>query len=250
MLTHLIIMKSKNRKNKNNALAGVILVFFLLLGIISSLILINQKQDNRQQAAFNGGAIISFKKIAPAPKNTLVSVPIYLNTQEIEIDSLDLKINVTGEVSNLGIKINQKMPVKKIAEKIDDKNILLSLSSSQANTGWSTSQNTELATVTFTKEKDGEVWLSFDQKETSAQSSATDENVITIGDDVSIKVGTIVPTEVKQIQKEIIANDDKKIDRVNNNLLVGTITSSFIAVAMTMLYILKGKKKKELPLAY
>lgn len=243
-------MKSKSRRNKSKVLAGIILVFFLLIGIISSLVLINQKQDNRQQAAFNGGVIISFKKIAPAPKNTLVSVPIYLNTQDIEINSLDLKINVTGEVSNLGIKTNQKMPIKKTAEKVEGKSIVLSLSSSQANAGWSTSENTELATVTFTKEKDGEVWLSFDQKETLAQSSATDENVITTGDDVSIRVGSIAPAEVKQIQKEIITDDNEKIVSINDNLLVGTIASSFIAVIMAMLYILKSKKKKELPLAY
>lgn len=243
-------MKSKSRRNKSKVLAGIILVFFLLIGIISSLILINQKQDNRQQAAFNGGVIISFKKIAPAPKNVLVSVPIYLNTQDIEINSLNLKVNVTGEVSNLGIKINQEMPIKKIAEKVEGKSILLSLSGSQANTGWSTSENMEFAIVTFTKEKDGEVWLSFDQKETLAQSSATDENVITTGDDVSIKIGTIAPAEVKQIQKEIIVDDNKEIVSINNNLLVGTIASSFIAVIMAMLYLLKSKKKKEFPLAY
>lgn len=241
-------MKSRNRRNKNKILLGITLTLFLLIGVLSSLILISQKQDNRQQASFTGGALLNFKKVSHAEKNSLVSVPVYLNTQDIELNSLNLKINVTGEIKNLGVKIGNQISVKKVAETVEDKSISLSFTETEIDKGWSTNEDVELLSITFLKSDDGEVWLSFDQKETMAKSSATAGNAITIGDDIVIKIGTIAPTEVKQIQKETAAEDDKKnskTDRIDNNLLIAMIIGSFLAAATIALNISKNHSRHE-----
>jgi flagellar basal body-associated protein FliL len=235
------VISKNNRNIKNKILLGIVLVLFLLIGVMSSLILMSQKQDNRQQASVAGGALISFKNIAPSQKNAIVSVPVYLNTQDIELNSLNLKINITGEVKNLGVKVGNKIPVKKVSEKIDSKNISLSLAESEIGKGWSTNQDVELITLTFMKSDDGEIWLSFDPKETLAKSSASDENVITTGNDVAIKIGTIAPTEVKQIQKETVITATKKSSEINNNLLVLMIVGSFFSVGIIFLFMLKNQ---------
>ena len=239
------IVFKKNSRNKNKILLGLVLVLFLLIGVLSSLILINQKQDNRQQASFSGGALLNFQKIPHVAKNAIVSVPIYLNTQDIELESLDLKVNVTGEVKNLAVKIGREIPVKKIAEKIEPKSISLSLAGVEPNKGWSTNQNIEIVTITFLKSEDGEVWLSFDPKQTKAKSSASDENVITVGNDIAIKVGDIKPAEVERFpdQKVAMNTEANKNNQINDNLLIGLIIGSFLITALILLYLLKNSLK-------
>ena len=67
---------------------------FLLIGFTSALILINQKQDNRNQAFFARGVLLNFKENNSFAKTGPVSIPVYLNIQGIDINSLQLKIAI------------------------------------------------------------------------------------------------------------------------------------------------------------
>ncbi|AKM81627.1 MAG: hypothetical protein UT13_C0001G0667 [Candidatus Pacebacteria bacterium GW2011_GWF2_38_9] len=237
--------KFKSR-NRNKFLAGIAMVILLFLGFVSSIILINQRHDDRSQASFTGGALINFKKVGPFPKNTLVSVPVYLDTQNIDLNLLNLKINIVGEVESLGIKINSKLPIKKVDEKIEDKSVFISLTELEPDQGWNTNQDTELLKLNFIYDGDGEIGLSFDQKETIAKSAASDENIITLGENTNIRIGNITPAEVAPVQTEVISKTtDKKNNDINNNLLIGIITSSFLAFFMTTLYISRNQKREK-----
>jgi len=221
--------KFKSR-NRNKFLAGIAMVILLFLGFVSSIILINQRHDDRSQASFTGGALINFKKVGPFPKNTL----------------LNLKINIVGEVESLGIKINSKLPIKKVDEKIEDKSVFISLTELEPDQGWNTNQDTELLKLNFIYDGDGEIGLSFDQKETIAKSAASDENIITLGENTNIRIGNITPAEVAPVQTEVISKTtDKKNNDINNNLLIGIITSSFLAFFMTTLYISRNQKREK-----
>ena len=244
----------RNKKNnKNKFLAKIALVLLLLVGFISSLFLINQKQDNRQQASSGeGGALITFKEINAFPKNSSVSVPVYLNTQGIGINFLQLKINVNGNIKNPNIKINQKIPIEIIEKKIENNKIYLSLKSHEAEDGFSTQENTELFSINFTQETDGATTLNFDQKETIARSEASDENVITIGNDAVVRVGTILPIAVENVSNKTTVNlptkqieiDKNQKNHIDNNLLIGISISSSLTAIIAILYIINTQKRE------
>ena len=242
------------KKSTNKFLAKVALALLLLAGFLSSLFLINQKQDNRQQASYDkGGALITFKEVSAFPKNSLISVPVYLNTQGIGINFLQLKINVNGNIKNPNIKINQKIPVEITEKKIENNKIYLSLKSREAEDGFSTYENTELFSINFTQETDGATTLNFDQKETIAQSEASDENVITIGNSAIIRVGTILPVEVENVSnKTVTIAPTKQIEvnknqntHLNNNLLIGISISSSLAAIIAIIYIMNMQKREK-----
>lgn len=248
----------RNKKhNKNKFLAKIALALLLLTGFLSSLFLINQKQDNRQQASYNkGGAIITFKEVSTFPKNSPISIPVYLNTQGIDINSLQLKININGNIKKPNIKINQKIPIEIIGEKIENNKIYLSLKSRETENGFSTYENTELFSINFTQETDGATTLNFDQKETTAKSEASDENVITIGNTAIVRVGTILPTEVENISNSTIVNEStrqmsantnqkNKNSYINNNLLIGISISSSLSAIIAVFYILSVQKREK-----
>lgn len=227
----------------------------LLTGFLSSLFLLNQRQDNRQQASYNkGGVLITFKEVSSFPKNSTISVPVYLNTQGIDVNSLQLKININGNIEEPNIKINQKIPIEIIEEKIENNKIYLSLKSREMENGFSTYENTELLFIRFIQETDGATTLSFDQKETVARSEASDENVITIGNSAIVRVGTILPTEVENISNTAIVNESTKQTSANtvqeskniyidNNLLMGISISSFLTAVLAIFYILGAQKR-------
>lgn len=245
------------RNNKNKFLAKVALILLLISGFSSSLFLINQKQDTRQQASYNnGGVLITFKEISSFPKNSTVSVPVYLNTQGIGVNFLQLKININGNIKNPNIKINQKIPVEIIEEKIVNNKIYLLLKSRETEDGFSTYENTELLFINFIQETDGATTLNFDQKETIARSEASDENVITIGNDAVVRVGTILPTEVENISNTAVVNESTKQININktpenkntyvdNRLLIGISISSSLAAIIAVFYILSMQKREK-----
>lgn len=258
-MEHLLTMKNKKNpyiyKNskKNRFLAKIALVLLLSLGFMSSLFLINQKQDNRQQASYNkGGVLITFKEVSTFPKNSLVSIPVYLNTQGININFLQLKININGNIKNPNIKINNKTSIKITDQKIENNQIYISLKSQEEKDGFSTYDNTELFSINFTQETDGTTTLNFDQKGTLAQTEASDENVITIGHNAIVRVGTILPIEVESISNKTIANNpEKQVDLaknqknyIDNKILIAVSISSSLVAIVAIFYILNTEKKE------
>jgi hypothetical protein len=188
------------------------------------------------------------------PKDSLVAVPVYLNTQGKELNSLQLKIDVTGEIKDLSVTIGSKMPVQEITKKVDEKSIFVSLTSLELGKSWSTKENVELLKVSFKHAGDGEVKLSFDQKETLAGSIDNDKNVLTVGENLMVKIGTVLPVEATQVQEEatpsvnqdatIVVAEEKVVSKkINNNLLIGLIAGSFVAALIFLIYILKNQKK-------
>lgn len=237
-------MKNKRSNKKNILLAKFALILFLLIGFASALILINQKQDNRNQAFFAGGVLLNFKENNSFAKTGPISIPVYLNTQGIDVNSLQLKIAISGKVKDPTIKLNSKIPVKKVEEKIEGNNLYISLVGQNEGESWNTYESTELLSVNFNQLQTGETFLSFDRKATVAKSEASDENILSLGNDVVVKIGEIKPIEVKQIEnKTNVAQETSKVEKINQGLLVGTIISSSLAIVMTILYLLKSQRK-------
>jgi hypothetical protein len=198
--------------------------------------------------------MLNFEKVEQLPKDSLVAVPVYLNTQGKELNSLQLKIDVTGEIKDLSVTIGSKMPVQEITKKVDEKSIFVSLTSLELGKSWSTKENVELLKVSFKHAGDGEVKLSFDQKETLAGSIDNDKNVLTVGENLMVKIGTVLPVEATQVQEEatpsvnqdatIVVAEEKVVSKkINNNLLIGLIAGSFVAALIFLIYILKNQKK-------
>lgn len=197
-------------------------------------------------------AMLNFEKVEQLPKDSLVAVPVYLNTKGVEINSLQLKVDVTGEVEDLSVEISSKMPVQEISKKAEDKSIFVSLTSLELGKSWSTNEDVELLKISFKHTGEGEVKLSFDKKETLAGSTDNDKNVLTIGEDLMVKVGTIVPVETKQTEEEASpsvsqapAEVEEKVapKKINNNLLIVVMASSFVAAIVFLIYIFKNQKK-------
>jgi len=198
--------------------------------------------------------MLNFEKVEQLPKDNLVSIPVYLNTQGKELNSLQLKIDITGEVEELSINIGSKIPVQEITKKVEGKSLFVSLTSLELGKGWSTKEDVELLTIVFKHNGEGEVKLSFDKKETLAGSITSDGNVLTSGEDLLVKIGTIKPVETKEVQKEAspsveqkaVETDKQVFVKTNNNLLIGVIIGSFTIALIFLIYtiyILKNQKK-------
>lgn len=204
--------------------------------------------------AANSEAMLNFEKVELLPKDSLVAIPVYLNTQEKELNSLQLKVDVIGEIKDLGVTISSEMPVQEITKQIVGKSIFVSLTSLELGKSWSTKEDIELLKISFQHVGEGEVGLSFDKKETLAGSNESDENVLTIGENLTVKIGEIVPVVNEQIEEEIepsVAQNTGENEQVNteafvktnNNLLIGLIIVSFTIAAALLVYILKNQKK-------
>lgn len=223
----------------------------LLIGLFTLLCFVALKSS---VFAADSKAMLNFERVELLPKDSLVAVPIYLNTQGKELNSLQLKVDVNGEIKDLGVTIGSEMPVQEITKQITDKSIFVSLTSLELGKGWSTTEDVELLKISFQHVGEGEVGLSFDKKETLAGSNESDENVLTMGEDLTVKIGEIVPIMEKQIEEEIDpsisqakmenepANEEAFV-KTNNNLLIGLIAGSFAIVIALLIYILKNQKK-------
>lgn len=221
----------------------------LLIGLFTLLCLVSLKSPvNAAEAMLN------FEKVEQLPKDSLVAVPVYLNTQGLELNSLQLKIDVTGGIKDLSVEISSEMPVQEISKKVDAKSIFISLTSLELGKGWSTKENVELLKVSFKHAGEGEVKLSFDKKETLAGSVDSDQNVLTIGESLMVKIGTIIPVEViteqtdeeatpsiSQVPAEV--EEETVPKKINNNLLIGLMIGSFVAAILFLIYIFKNQKK-------
>ncbi len=223
----------------------------LLIGLFTLLCLTSLKSPIM---AAEPAAMLNFEKVEQLPKDSLVAVPVYLNTQGLEVNSLQLKIDVTGEIKDLSVAISSKMPVQEISKKVEGNSIFISLTSLELGKGWSTKENIELLKVSFKHAGDGEVKLSFDKKETLAGSVDSDQNVLTIGESLMVKIGTIIPVEAitEQTEEEAtpsISQVPAEVEeaavpkKINNNLLIGLMIGSFVAALLFLIYILKNQKK-------
>lgn len=223
----------------------------ILIGLFALLCLTSLKG---QVTAAEQEAMLNFEKVEQLPKDSLVAVPVYLNTKGKEINSLQLKIDTTGEIKDLSVTIGSKMPVQEISKKVEGKSIFVSLTGLELGKSWSTKEDTELLKISFKHAGEGEVKLSFDKKETLAGSADSDQNVLTIGENIMVKIGTIAPVEVKaeQIEEKVtptVSEAPAKIEeeaapkKINNNLLIGLMIGSFVAALLFLIYIFKNQKK-------
>lgn len=224
---------------------------FIVLLILFTLFL----SKNLVFASENSGPIISFDKIDKLPKDKLVTVPVYLNTNGKELDSLQLEINVVGKVKDLDAKIGSVIPVQEIKKEITDNNIFVSLTSLDPEKKWSTNENIEILNITFIHQGDGEITFSFNAEETVATTSDSENNELATGEDLLVKIGDILPTE-KELTEEILpieesdsltsVIEEKQQEEAiapNNKLLIGIIAFSLLAVVLILTYILKSSSK-------
>lgn len=204
-------------------------------------------------AQTNDQPIVSFEQVEQLPKDTGVKIPVLINTQGKSLDSLQLRINIEGEVENLDLQIGTSIPVQEIAQEINDKSLFVSLTSIDLGKSWSTNEDTELLTISFTHTGDGMVTLSFDEKETLAATIDSENNVLSVGKALTVKIGEVVPQEEvvtettpSVTQQELPAQQEETSpNQLNNNLLIGLIAASFVAAAITLVYILKGGTKNK-----
>lgn len=219
-------------------------IFTLLLMISTSKSVFAQTNDQ---------PIVSFEQVEQLPKDTAVKIPVLINTQGKSLDSLQLRINIEGEVENLGLQIGTSIPVQEIAQEINDKSLFVSLTSIDLGKSWSTKEDTELLAISFTHTGSGMVTLSFDEKETLAATIDSENNVLSIGEALTVKIGEVVPQE--EVATEITPSvtqqelptqqEESNLNQINNNLLIGLIAASFVAAAITLVYILKGGAKNK-----
>jgi hypothetical protein len=197
------------------------------------------------------GAMLKFAQVDQLPQGSTIAVPVYLNTQGKELNSLQLKIAITGGIENLEINVNSDLPVQEIAKQIaDEKNIFIAMTSLDLGTGWITTEDTELLTISFKKSDEGEIKLSFDQEQTLAGSTDSDGNVLTVGNSITIKVGpidqtaeTVASDATAQAVTEDTVINAKVFTTINNNLLIIIMIVSFLAALITGIYVLKSKKQ-------
>jgi hypothetical protein len=193
--------------------------------------------------------VISFEQVEQLPKDTTVKIPVLINTQGKSLDSLQLKIDVEGQVESLDLQVGTTIPVQEIAKEIGDNNIFVSLTSIDLGKSWSTNEDTELLSITFSYAGDGMVTLSFDEKETLAATSDSENNVLTVGSDLTVKIGEVMPVAEDEIapsveqEKMMPVEEPATTGQLNNNLLIGLIAASFVAAAITLVYLLRGGSK-------
>lgn len=222
----------------------------LLVGIFTLLCL--GKTAQIASAQTTSQPLISFELVEQLPKDTAVKIPVLINTQGKSLDSLQLKIDIEGQVENLGLQVGTTVPVQEIAQEITEDGVFVSLTSVDLGKSWSTQEDTELLSITFTHSGDGTVTLSFDEKETLAAASDSENNVLSVGQDLTVKIGEVMPVEEEQLevtpstqQEEVLPAEETAPSQLNNNLLIALIAASFVAAAITLIYILKGSSKNK-----
>lgn len=222
----------------------------LLIGIFTLLCLSKTAQVASAQTASQ--PLISFEQVEQLPKDTAVKIPVLINTQGKSLDSLQLKINIEGQVENLGLQVGTTVPVQEITQEITENGVFVSLTSVDLGKSWSTQEDTELLSIAFTHSGDGMVTLSFDKKETLAAASDSENNVLSVGQDLTVKIGEVMPVEEEQVevtpsaqQEEVLPTEETSPNQLNNNLLIALIAASFVAAAITLVYILKGGSKNK-----
>lgn len=195
---------------------------------------------------------ISFAEVNQLPLDTLVSVPVYINTHGQKLDSLQVKIDIVGEVDKLDAYISSQIPVQEINRVVTDSSIFVTITSLDIGKNWSTDANTELLTISFARAAEGTVSLTFDQENTVAASDSSDTNVLQVGKSAVINFGEITPSTNNSTQEEDEpasatepaanqpANEMQQKDD-QDTLLVVVLIASLIAAGALLFFIFKSR---------
>lgn len=195
--------------------------------------------------------VISFANTSQFPSDTLISVPIYINTNGQKLDSLQVKIDIAGEVDALDAKISSQIPVQEINRVITDSSIFVTITSLDLGKNWSTQENTELLTLSFQHKGDGIVELAFDPENTVAASDVSEENVLQVGKNARISFGEVTPNLTTRQEETVTPTnttpavseqmDQEKQDDNKEGLLIAVLIASLAAAGALLLYMLRKK---------
>lgn len=224
----------------------------LLYVFIALAYLLSNKNMAFAQINIAAKPTISFAEVNQLPINTLVSVPVYINTHSQKLDSIQVKIDIVGEVDRLDAQISSQIPVQEINRVVTDKSIFVTITSLDIGKNWSTETNTELLTISFTRATEGVVTLAFDQENTVAASDSSDDNVLQVGNNAIINFGEIIPKtndydqergELDPAAEPVVNQSTDETKKINNQdtLLVAIIIASLIATGALLFFIFKNK---------
>ena len=173
------IVTTKKKGNKNLLIAVIITTITLVGGLVAGILLVGQKQFFRQKASVSGGVA----KVYISPESKTVSVgetfsaKIYIDSSGIAISALTIQleypytsseppISVTDVQINsaLAVENNWDFPIKSITTS-GGKVLVRIAGFSNSISGYTTTGQEELATITFKGNSAGTISASFNQSD-------------------------------------------------------------------------------------
>jgi hypothetical protein len=116
-------------------------------------------------------------------------VPILLDTAGKNINALQVKINVAGDVSDLELVTSSELPLQALINEVATNQAMISLTHEELGESWSTEGDVAVFYLKFKTAESGDVQLSFDRSETMA-GYVDSEQKIAIGDDLALSISS------------------------------------------------------------
>ncbi len=193
-----------------------------------------------------GDPALSFGPMEQTTQSITRKIPVYLNTNGQEMDSLQIKINFDATVENLDLQVSSQIPIQEISRQINNNSLFIVLTSADPGKTWNTNDNLELLTISFSYQSDQNLSLSFDPNQTLAAGKDSENNILTLGQELLIE-----GTNNSELKEENPTNNEVQVQAplAEKNeqpvILYGIIILSGVGAAFSLFYLFKTKQKPQ-----